>query len=260
MHAMRAIKRAVKNAPILGRVVEKAYRRFVPGPEVYVYNRIRWEACETNMGEKGMQQIMNLLNYSKTSGTSYAAMKYPAGYHTLRIGGPIIQGQRDPLERLNRLKINFTGLRVIDIGCNQGGMLFALHDKIKWGVGVDFDYRLVNCCSRIVQHAEMGSKLAFYCFDIDKDPHEMLLDMLPEPTGEVDVVFLLAVCMWVEKWKEIIDHCARIAPVMVFESNGEHEVQKRQIEHVMKKYAQVEMIDEPSNGNRQLMIARNQHH
>lgn len=257
MHLMRAIKRAVKNAPIIGRVVEKVYRRFVPGPEVYVYNRIRWEASQADIVEKGMQQIVNLLNYSKTSGASFAAMKYPAGYHTIRIGGSTLQGQRDPLERLNRLKINFSGLRVIDIGCNQGGMLFALHDKIKWGVGVDFDYRLVNCCSRIAQHTGMSSRLDFYCFDIDKDPHEMLLDMLPEPTGNIDAVFLLAVCMWVEKWKEIIDHCAEIAPTMVFESNGDDEFQKRQIEHVMSRYEQVEMIDDPSNGNRQLMIARN---
>ncbi len=257
MSAIKRIKSFVKNTPLIGKLAEKVYRQFVPGPEKYIFTRFGWEKESQESGKPEVQQILNLLNYTKTSGASYAAKKYPAGYHSLEIEGSIIKGQRDPFNRLKRLEIDFAGLRVLDIGCNQGGMLFSLYDRIKWGVGVDYDYRLINCCSKIGYQTGKNNKLSFYSFNIDHDPHEIILDMLPEPVKKVDVVFLLAVCMWVEKWREIIDLCAAISPVLVFESNGSPEVQAGQIAHVKSRYSEVEMIEDSNNGNRQLMVARN---
>lgn len=49
---------------------------------------------------------------------------------------------------------DFTGKTVLDIGSNQGGMLFALDGKYRWAVGVDYDYRMVNASNLIAR--ELG--------------------------------------------------------------------------------------------------------
>ena len=158
---------------------------------------------------------------------------------------------------MNKLEIDFSGLRVLDIGCNQGGVLFAIASDIKWGVGLDFDYRLINCCTKLSDLNKMKAKLSFYCFNIDKDPHELILDFLPEQTAQVDVIFLLAVCMWVDKWKELIDFCGRISNCLVFETNGLPEVQEAQIAYLKQRFASIRMVDYDAEGKRQLLIARN---
>ncbi len=249
------IKQTIKSIPVFGPLVLSVYRIFVPAPTPYTFERFAWEAEPLRNEEKTISKIKNLLNYTKTSGSAYSAKHYPAGYHTLRIQDKQLQGQRDPLDRFKKLQIDFAGLRVLDIGCNQGGMLFAVADEIKWGVGVDFDYRMVNCCNKLAGLTGRASKLQFYCFNIDKDPHGLLYDFLPGEEATVDVVFLLAVCMWVDRWQPIIDECAKLTNRLVFESNGEPDVQTAQIEYVKRKFSDVRMIDDGSDGNRQLLIA-----
>lgn len=100
----------------------------------------------------------------------------------------------------------------------------------------------------------------FYVFDIDKDPHDLLLDYLDG--GRTDVVFLLSVCMWVEKWRDPITFCAGIAARMVFESNGTEAQQAEQIEHLRKTFRDVSLVsgesqDDPGQKKRKLLLAQN---
>lgn len=37
-------------------------------------------------------KILNVLDFTKTSGNEYAAIKYPAGYHEIQINGDLIPG------------------------------------------------------------------------------------------------------------------------------------------------------------------------
>jgi 2-polyprenyl-3-methyl-5-hydroxy-6-metoxy-1,4-benzoquinol methylase len=249
------LKTAFKNLPIIGPLALAIYRKFVPGPSIYAFERIEWQNNIPEHSNEQLAQIGNLLNYTKTSGSSYSAKRYPAGYHTLRIDQKEIKGQRDPEDRLSKLSIDFSGLRVLDIGCNQGGMLFSVAKDIKWGVGVDFDYRLINCCTKLSQLTQTKDTLSFYTFNIDKDPHKLLLDFFPEQTAKVDVIFLLAVCMWVDKWKELIDLCAQITDCLVFESNGLPDAQEAQINHLGQRFAQIDMVDYDKEGKRQLIRA-----
>jgi hypothetical protein len=101
--------------------------------------------------------------------------------------------------------------------------------------------------------------LGFYVFDIDSDPHGLIRDFLPEP--RVDVVFLLSVCMWVERWRDLVDFIAEITDTLVFEANGSPEQQAEQIAYLRRDFSQIELLaarsdDDPSNPRRQLLIAR----
>ena len=251
------LKTTLKSLPVIGPLALSVYRKFVPGPEPYFYERIEWENHPKEEASLFFPQITNLLNYTKTSGSSYSAKLFPAGYHTLRLGDEEIKGQRDPRERLKKLNIDFSGLRVIDIGCNQGGVLFAIASDLKWGVGLDFDYRLINCCTKLSESNQTKDKISFYCFNIDKDPHKLIRDFLPDQTAKVDVIFLLAVCMWVEKWKELIEFCTNLTDCLVFESNGLPDVQDSQIAFLKQRFSNIRRIDQDTEGGRRLLVARN---
>lgn len=213
---------------------------------------------DATQDEIATQRILNVLSYGKTSGTAYSAKNFPAGYHELRVGQRIIHGQRKPEARLQLIPIDFDGKTLLDIGCNQGGMSFALAERLKWGVGVDADYRLINACN-VIRDVLHISNLSFYVFDIDKDPHDLLIDLLPSP--KVDVVFLLSVCMWVRRWRQLIDFCKEISCEMVFETNGSVRQQEEQLAYLRQRYNSVEVLagcseDDPGQKKRKLVLAR----
>ena len=207
--------------------------------------------------ESDFVRLKNLTNYAKSSGSSYSAHDYEFGYHEMRFGNRILPGRRNPAKRLELLSIDFSGKSVLDIGCNQGGMLFGIEAPIKWGVGLDYDKKMVNLCN-FQRSAGKVDNIDFYVFDIDSDPHGLILDFLPE--SRVDVVFLLSVCMWVEKWRELIDLCADISTTMVFESNGTDAQQDEQIAYLRTKYANIRQLteasdDDPKQKKRMLYVA-----
>lgn len=216
------------------------------GPPAYVFERI------ATGGE--LAQIQNILNYTKTSGSSYAARGYPAGYHSIELMGVRLSGQRDPAKRFAIVPVDFTGKTVLDIGSNQGGMLLQLRDKIARGVGIDYDHRMVNAANRI-RGAVGAEHLAFYVFDLQKEPLELIRDFLPD--GKVDVVFLLAVCMWLDNWREVIDFAVSVSESMLFETNGTDAQQAEQEAYLRLKYADVQQLseaseDDPSQKRRKL--------
>lgn len=251
-----------KRIPFLVSIVQasrqrrKMKRRSKQPP--YPFTRKQWQD-HSKPDEMRRQQALNLLDYTKTSGTAYAARKCPAGYHEITIHGETFAGQRSPQERLQHIPIDFHGKSLLDIGCNQGGMIFALQEQVKWAVGVDYDYKMINACN-FINNAFGTPESRFYVFDIDKDPHDLLLDFLPE--NRVDIVFLLAVCMWVKNWRDLIRFCARISDQMVFETNGTDKQQRDQIKFLNETYSSVKLLsssssDDDARNKRQLLIASN---
>ncbi len=222
------------------------------------FTRTDWDA-DADDDEIRRTKIHNVLQYTKGGKKGYAARDFPAGYHTLEVDGTVFEGQRNPRERLDLVPLDFAGKSVLDIGCNQGGMTFALRDRVKWAVGVDFDPKMINACNALRNHLGGSAHLDFYVFDIDRDPHDLLRDFLPE--DRVDVVFLLSVCMWVDRWKPLIAFCSRIAETMVFESNGSEKVQENQLRYLESCYSSVTFLggkkpdDARKRRNRQLWLA-----
>lgn len=238
----------------IGRVLRKlGFRRARPR---YTYSRASTHAVSSN--DRELRQVLNLLNYAKTSGSSYSASQFPAGYHSIELHGRHIAGQRNPAARLEQSGLDFTGKSVLDFGSNQGGMLLQLADTLKWGVGVDFDSRLVNAANRI--KAIRGSNnVSFYVFNLEKEDLQLLHDLMPE--GRADICFLLSVCMWLANWKQVIDAAASLADAVLFETNGSAEQQKEQIQYLKLTFKSVSLVadesaDDPGQKQRKLLIAK----
>jgi len=221
----------------------------------YVFAREDLDSCRTP-ADREFTRIRNILNYTKTSGSAYSATQYPAGYHTLEIFGHQLKGQRDPRLRFRNLGVNFSGKRILDIGTNQGGMLFAIRDQIELGVGIDFDHRMVNAANRLA--ASTGAdNLHFFVFDLERDPLDLISDLVPN--GRIDIIFLLSVCMWIHNWRSVIRFCADTADVMVFESNGSDEQQSNQEIELRTHFSSVRIIedsseDDPTQKRRKLFL------
>lgn len=190
-----------------------------------------------------IEKIKNLLQYTATSGTSYNGRAFDGSYHTLTVLGNVFKGQRLPSFRLQDIDYDFTSKTVLDIGSNQGGMLYEIQPKIKQGIGIDFDHRLVNVSNKIAS-VEKYHNLDFYCFDLSKEDFNLLHNFAD---NKYDVIFLLSVCMWIKNWKELIEWVYNNSNHCLFETNGKSHVQEEQINFLKKLYKQVEIIHESSD-------------
>lgn len=237
------------------KVISRVRRLFVrDAPYVFVRNSSQQLGVEHT---RDTSRIVNLIEYTKTNLSSYSAKEYESGYHELVVDGRVLTGQRSPTKRLGALPLDFKGKSVLDLGCNQGGMLLHIADQLKWGVGLDYDGKMVNVCN-LQKSVRQLTCVDFYVFDIDRDPHELILDFIPE--HRVDVVFLLSVCMWVQKWKSLIDFCATISNVVVLETNGTDLQQEEQVDYLTQHFPTVQQIttvsdDDPKQKRRRLYLA-----
>ena len=205
-----------------------------------------------------LKRIINLLNYTKKSAVSYSAINFDTGYHSMTIDGHEFKGQRKPKERFENLGIDLAGKSVLDLGCNQGAMTATFADKIKWGVGLDYDARMINVANKIRAHRNLHN-VDYYVFNFEDEKLGYISDFLRE--DKVDVVLLLSVCMWIQNWKQLIDYSRSISSFMVFESNGKDHQQKEQEDYLRQIYSTVTMVndksdDDESQKNRKLFLCQ----
>lgn len=210
------------------------------GREPYVFKRLPL----LNGQSMQTQQIMNLLNYTKTSGSIYNGQEFPAGYHTINLPGLMLQGQRNLEERYARIPLDFTGKSVIDMGCNLGGMLFAIADKIKSGTGIDYDSRVINAANKVRSYTR-NNHIEFYTFNMEKEDLDLLRDFIP--SGKVDVAFLLSVCVYLSNWRDVIDMATKLADSLLFESNGRANQQRQELEYLRSRYLTVNLLSSDSD-------------
>jgi len=206
--------------------------------------------------EEDVKKILHLLAYSKND-LAYGASGFAAGYHSIKLGEDYLQGQRDPVKRLQCVPYDFNDKTVLDIGTNLGGMLFAIADKIKYGVGIDINSKMINVANRLKAYLGHESKLNFYVFDLESEDLNIIHDFLPGK--KVDICFLLSVCMWIKNWREVIDYAHKISNTLLFESNGSKKGQLMQIGYLKSKYKNVHLIkdksdDDPIQKNRGLYL------
>lgn len=222
-----------------------------------------------NLVEKGkysnddleINKVLGLLNYAKTSGKSYNGSLYGSAYHSLKLKEYYFRGQRECNLRLQKVPYDFSGKTVLDIGCNAGGMLHAIADKVEMGVGIDYDYRLVNAANA-VRAINKTNNLSFYRFDLENEDIGLIKNFILDENEKIDICFLLSVCMWIKNWKEVISFVASISNNLLFETNGTKEQQFEQIEELKKNYENIEVIEEESNDdpgqpNRMLLFCGN---
>ena len=134
-------------------------------------------------------------------------------------------------------------------------MIHQLEDRVKWAVGIDFDPRMINVANKMA-HATGARNCAFYVLDLQKDPLDLISDFLPEE--QVDVCFLLSVCMWLDNWRDVIDFAQSKSRAMLFETNGTPQQQEQQIRYLHSKYRVVDLLaetseDDPGQKRRKLL-------
>ena len=192
------------------------------------------------------EKIKNLIDHKKYSEKQkdYAGKTFDSGYHALNLKGLKLDGQRDPAKRTNSIPIDFTNKTVLDIGCNSGGILFSIQDKIKHGVGVDYDYKIINFANKVAK-TENYDNIDFYTFDLDSDDFDNMNYYSNEPK-KYDVIFLLAVCMWIEKWPELIEWVRANCDICIFETNGNRKQQDKQQAKLRTEFKSVELLDNNS--------------
>ena len=248
------VKSAVRRTPVIGPLASRLFGKKRGMPHQAPYQSSRMPLDSASSSERPLIQVRNLLDYTKTSNTRYAGQGFPAGYHTIDILGVRLQGQREPSSRLTMAPIDFTGKTVLDLGCNQGGMLHPIRDKVKWAVGVDYDSRMINVANKI-KCVNGADNLSFFVIDLERESLNIIRDFLPDL--QVDVVFLLSVCMWIENWREVIDFAQIISISMLFETNGTPQQQRDQLNYLERKYHSVQVLsesstDDPKQRNRAL--------
>ncbi len=235
-----ASKRVVKSTPVVGTLARNLKLKY---SRKYAFSRLDTENC-ANADERVFRQIQNILEFTKTSNSYYSAEQFPAGYHTINVNGRLVPGQRDPSKRLASVPVDFHGKSVLDLGCNQGGMIHEIRSLIKWGVGIDYDPRMINAANRI-KNVNASENISFYIVDLQNDPLELISDFMPE--RKADVCFLLSVCMWLKNWQQVIDFAHSKSNSMLFETNGSPLQQDQQIKYLKAKYSVTSIVSEMSD-------------
>jgi SAM-dependent methyltransferase len=191
------------------------------------------------------QAVLDILQYSIGKKRKTFGHGFDAAYHTVELGGVEYEGQRDVNTRLDNLKdYDFEDKVVMDLGCNSGGMLLKLHDKIDMGIGVDYNAKVINAANAIKAYENIDN-VHFYTFDLAREPLHMLnkLSLHRKP----DVFLILAVALWIPNWKELVQLAAALDSDLIYESNGKPAHQEEQEEYLKTLYKNVNKVADESN-------------
>ena len=192
---------------------------------------------------KDPKTVLNILSYSIGKKRKTFGHGFEAAYHTVVLDDEEYKGQRDIDKRLENIPIDdvLMNKTVVDLGCNAGGMLLELSGWIKRGIGFDYNSKVINGANAIANYN--GKKdVEFYTFDLDNEPLEMMDNFY---FGEKpDVFFVLAIALWVKKWKQVIAYCADRAPTLIYETNGDKPFRDEQVEYLKTLYSNVTMLAE----------------
>lgn len=203
-------------------------------------------------------KTMRVVGYATEADLPYSGTIYPMGYHSLTLRGRYFWGQRECSQRLADVPYDFAQKVVLDLGCNCGGMLHALANTILAGVGVDCDPRCVNAANTI-KWLNGTPNLNFFTLDLDREPIRMIDDFLLDKRA--DICFLLSVCMWLKDWKRVIAYAAKTSETLLFEANGDDEMQSEQEAFLRLCFMKIELInsestDDPKQNRRVLYLAQ----
>ena len=144
----------------------------------------------------------------------------PFGYHSFSISNIQFVGQRNPKMRLEKIRahLNLVGKRVLDLGCNTGGML--LHAPyIQKGVGIDLDEKCIRVANLFKDRL---FHMCDYSFEVG-DVNVFSIDDFCRTRFTPDVVFLLSLGSWIINWPMIYAECYSKVPTIVFETNNDAE-------------------------------------
>ena len=157
--------------------------------------------------------------------------QFTDNYTTIRVKGIVVsKGARDPLTRMEHVPIDLTNKTVIDLGCNCGGTLYAVHEQIKHGYGYELNQEAVNNALTVKQDYKVDN-LDFTQVDLQ--------ETMPD-WPDYDVLFCFSIARWVKNWKDILE---KLDPkVMIFEAHGKPAHLDEQLKFLHSKFTNVQHL------------------
>lgn len=160
--------------------------------------------------------------------------QFSDSYTNIYVKGKLVaEGNRDPLTRIKTLPIDLTGKTVLDLGCNCGGMLYSVHEKVKHGIGFDINEQAIKNANTIKSDYSINN-LEFHVRDLERH--------IDFDIPKTDVTFMLSISRWVTTWKEVLERVS--SDVLIFEAHSKaksNEAQE-QIDFVKTVYPNVQHL------------------
>jgi hypothetical protein len=189
------------------------YKGLIEHSVPFRYLDIKYNVKIINKIEKLLQNTTNLVHKNGWNNRT----KY--GYHSFDIFNIKFIGQRNPTTRLEIMRkyYNFTDKKVIDIGCNSGGMLLHLFE-IKIGRGYDFDSNCVKAGNEIVNLLGVYKDIQFEVVDLETTNMAFQFENI-----KPDCIFLLSLGSWIKNWEEIYKSAINSNATIFLETNNNDE-------------------------------------
>lgn len=189
------------------------------------------------------ESVLKVVNYALGKKRQTFGHGFESAYHSTKIGSKEFKGQRDISKRYENIDYDFTGKVAIDFGCNMGGMLHYISDKLEYGVGLDYNSKVINAAN-MLSAANNIHNINYYTFNFDSEDVNMVDNFVLNK--KVDVCFVLAIALWVKKWEKVVKYCYKTSPTLIYESNGSDHFQNRQKEFLKSLYDSVELLADKS--------------
>ena len=158
----------------------------------------------------------------------------------------IREGWRNPLTRINSVPFDFNNKTVLDLGCNCGGTLFAVADKIKFGLGVDIVPEAIEAADETANKNHIVN-VNFRVLDLTKKTH---IEKLPK----TDIVFALSIAKHINNWRDIIEILE--PQYCLFEANGGRDggTIPDQMSWLKTKFTKADILMEEYESTRKLIL------
>jgi SAM-dependent methyltransferase len=170
--------------------------------------------------------------------------KFSYNYTTIRVNNEVIvEGTRDPLSRINSIPVDFSNKSVLDLGCNVGGILFAISDKISEGHGYDVNPGAIDTAIEIKEKYKLDH-LTFTLANLENSENIKF--------PKTDIVFMLSIAVWVPNWQDIIN---QLDPsILIFEAHGKEHTKVNQVDFLQSKFSEVLLLKTPEGDYRNLYL------
>lgn len=217
----------------------------------------KWDANSIDIPEEVIKQVSSLLGstvgYSFSNGWNNRTQH---GYHSFTIKNMNLIGQRGCVKRLEKMKsvYDFKGKKVVDLGCNTGGMIMHLETSAK-GVGVDYDGKCIEVARKVsTLLKDYVPPCEFYQMNLERTNE--VRELMERETP--DVVFLLSMGSWVN-WEPLYKTVTGLCNRVFLEINNNHEGQPQIDFFVSEGWNMVEVSgssddDTTGNHNRRLFF------
>lgn len=144
------------------------------------------------------------------------------GYHSFDLFNMHIVGQRSPVKRLAKIRphYDFTGKRVLDLGCNTGGMMLHVPEAAAaWGI--DFDDTCIAAGELIRDYMNFMTDIRFF----RRDLNDLSLPDFLASNGDYkpDIIFLLSIGSWCKSWPRLYKEALDTGATLLLETNNDME-------------------------------------